>query len=387
MQRNCQQCNCQQRNCQQRILGVLSFLILVLALTPASSEAQLCYETHWLTVSDQDDVVRRVNPVTLEVEAEFPMSIAGAIEIDALRGIAIHPVTGNWYLLAMTSLPPSPAPSPWLMEYNPIDDTLQLLGFTVLDFNDLDITPNGEIRAITNTLTTGNSNYCELSTITGGPTDLCLYPGSNGGDSIALGSGGTVFRASGGYVSGTLATFEAPSTPPGGASPCDTSVINISTTLAEQPIRSLTYQAQDDAFIWVQGDTARSAYSVTASGAETFLGTFDHDVNSISLIEVVVACPVGDEFIRGDCNIDMGVNVADAVFLLSSLFVPGSTPIACRDAGDVNDDGGVNVADAVFLLSSLFVPGSASIPAPNILDGCGSDPTTGDSLACTQSGC
>jgi len=63
-----------------------------------------------------------------------------------------------------------------------------------------------------------------------------------------------------------------------------------------------------------------------------------------------VPCPVGDEFIRGDCNNDMGVNVADAVFLLGSMFVPGEPPLSCRDAGDINDDGGVNIADAIFLL-------------------------------------
>ncbi|MGB1398155.1 MAG: hypothetical protein ACPG7R_09970, partial [Planctomycetota bacterium] len=59
---------------------------------------------------------------------------------------------------------------------------------------------------------------------------------------------------------------------------------------------------------------------------------------------------------------------------------------ACRDAGDVNDDGGVNVADAVFLLSSLFVPGSAPIPFPNIGDGCGDDPTA-DGQTCDSTGC
>ena len=375
-----------QRNCPRRILGVLSLLTLWVALAPTGVEAQFCLETRWLTVSDQDDVVRSVNPLTLEVEEAFAMSIPGAIEIDGIRGIAVHPTSGNWYMLTLTSLPPSPAPSPWLMEYNPIDDTLAIIGFTVLDFNDLDFTSNGEIRAITNQLSTGSSNLCELSTITGGPTDLCQYPGSNGGDSLSLGSGGAIFRASGGYVTGELASFEEPSAAPGSNS-CDTTSINISAQLSGEPIRTLTYLADQDTFLWVQGDTARSAYTVNVSGDETFLGTFDHDINGLALIEVAVPCPVGDEFIRGDCNSDTGVNVADAVFLLGSLFVPGSPPLSCRDAGDINDDGGVNVADAVFLLGSLFVPNSPGIPEPNLQSGCGADPTAADSLECDLSGC
>ena len=55
--------------------------------------------------------------------------------------------------------------------------------------------------------------------------------------------------------------------------------------------------------------------------------------------------------------------------------------------GDVNDDGGVNVADAVFLLSSLFVPGSTAIPEPNLQTGCGPDPTDTDPLQCDQTAC
>jgi len=94
--------------------------------------------------------------------------------------------------------------------------------------------------------------------------------------------------------------------------------------------------------------------------------------------------PPGSGFLRGDANGDGGQNVADAVFLLASLFVPGSSPITCDDAGDCNDDGGVNVADAVFLLSNLFIPGSTPIPAPSGPD-CGADPSA-DGLDCQQSG-
>lgn len=94
--------------------------------------------------------------------------------------------------------------------------------------------------------------------------------------------------------------------------------------------------------------------------------------------------PTGTEFRRGDINGDGGANVADAVFLLSSLFIPGSDPISCFDAADCNDDGGANVADAVYLLSSLFIPGSPDLPLPSGPE-CGVDPTD-DGLECLQPG-
>lgn len=95
--------------------------------------------------------------------------------------------------------------------------------------------------------------------------------------------------------------------------------------------------------------------------------------------------PLDPQFIRGDVNNDGGRNVADAVYQLASLFVPGSPAISCRDAGDCNDDGGVNVADAVFLLSNLFIPGSLPIPAPGTTLECGLDPTD-DALDCNSTG-
>lgn len=93
-----------------------------------------------------------------------------------------------------------------------------------------------------------------------------------------------------------------------------------------------------------------------------------------------------DVFIRGDSNGDGLVNVADAIFHLSALFLPGADQPACSDAADSNDDGGMNVADTVYLLSSLFVPGSPHPPPPH--PGCGPDPT-GDMLlgpSCPTSG-
>lgn len=87
------------------------------------------------------------------------------------------------------------------------------------------------------------------------------------------------------------------------------------------------------------------------------------------------------EFVRGDCNGDLAVNISDPVTLLAYLFNGG--PLGCAKAGDGNDDGQVNLGDAVYLLSAIF-SGGAPPPAP--YPACGPDPTT-DVLTCLSSPC
>ncbi|MFN0060209.1 MAG: hypothetical protein ACKVX7_17260 [Planctomycetota bacterium] len=80
------------------------------------------------------------------------------------------------------------------------------------------------------------------------------------------------------------------------------------------------------------------------------------------------------DFRRGDANDDGGFNIADAIWILGSLFIPGTPGLLCLDAADVNDDGAVNIADAVFALNALFVPGAPQPPPPTPPN-CGLDPT------------
>lgn len=101
-------------------------------------------------------------------------------------------------------------------------------------------------------------------------------------------------------------------------------------------------------------------------------------VTLIGAVAATAALPAGGpEFVRGDVNLDGGIDISDAIAILSALFSGGL--IGCSDAADTNDDGANDIADAVLLLSSLFVPGSMPIspPSPN----CGEDPTP-DALDC-----
>ncbi|TFH65291.1 MAG: PKD domain-containing protein [Candidatus Zixiibacteriota bacterium] len=66
----------------------------------------------------------------------------------------------------------------------------------------------------------------------------------------------------------------------------------------------------------------------------------------------------------GDANGDAGVDISDAVFLISYIFSGGQTPGACACSGignalgDANGDSGVDISDAVYLISYIFSGGS-----------------------------
>jgi hypothetical protein len=60
--------------------------------------------------------------------------------------------------------------------------------------------------------------------------------------------------------------------------------------------------------------------------------------------------------------------MADAIFLLKALYVPGALQPTCLDAADVDDalltDTSPTMADAIYLLRWLYVPGAPAPPPP-----------------------
>jgi len=89
----------------------------------------------------------------------------------------------------------------------------------------------------------------------------------------------------------------------------------------------------------------------------------------------------GDEFIRGDSDSSVGLDISDSLRTIGYLFL-GMEPPACLDAADINDDGRVDLADPVFCLDFLFRGGR---PPPEPFPGPGLDPTE-DALDCSSPG-
>ncbi|MBI4605503.1 MAG: hypothetical protein HY721_26355 [Planctomycetes bacterium] len=81
-------------------------------------------------------------------------------------------------------------------------------------------------------------------------------------------------------------------------------------------------------------------------------------------------------FVRGDSNGDDAVDISDAKFTLSYLFLGGGGP-RCADAADANDDGKIDVSDPVATLQFLFT-GERKLLPPRTP---GLDPTP-DGLRC-----
>lgn len=104
--------------------------------------------------------------------------------------------------------------------------------------------------------------------------------------------------------------------------------------------------------------------------------------NLMTRVEMGGCLPEAWSFIRGDLDTILGIDMADAVYLLKHLYVPGADDPPCMDAADVDDGGpedAPTMGDAIYLLKWLYVPGSPPPPEPYgegvyPVD-CGYDPT------------
>ncbi|MBI4603918.1 MAG: hypothetical protein HY721_18335 [Planctomycetes bacterium] len=76
-----------------------------------------------------------------------------------------------------------------------------------------------------------------------------------------------------------------------------------------------------------------------------------------------VVDPGEPTFLRGDANFDLKVDISDAVFTLSYLFLGGAAP-SCEDSADADDTGKLELTDAVFTLSFLFGGPARALPPP-----------------------
>ena len=83
-------------------------------------------------------------------------------------------------------------------------------------------------------------------------------------------------------------------------------------------------------------------------------------------------------FRRGDSNADGSLDISDARYTLSYLFLGGPQP-TCKQSADTNSDEKVDLTDAIYGLNYLFMGGP---PPPAPFEQCGVDP--GGSLECAS---
>ena len=83
---------------------------------------------------------------------------------------------------------------------------------------------------------------------------------------------------------------------------------------------------------------------------------FDYPANG-NASSVDVEQPAGTPFVRGDCNDDGGIDVADAVSFLDIAISGSGGSFVCDGACDTNNDGALDIADAVYSLTFQFSGG------------------------------
>jgi hypothetical protein len=119
-------------------------------------------------------------------------------------------------------------------------------------------------------------------------------------------------------------------------------------------------------------NASRTTGDVNGDGREDFAFVEIPAVVGVpGAIYVVYGLPENVDFTPGDAGFDERIDISDAVFVLSWLFLGGEAP-PCEDAADTDDSGSHNLSDAVVVLNHLFL-GSAAPPAPYPL--AGPDPT------------
>ncbi len=103
---------------------------------------------------------------------------------------------------------------------------------------------------------------------------------------------------------------------------------------------------------WVIDTELGIDYTVTI---EALLPADDNTGNNE---QVMTTTSHATQYVCGDANGDLSVNVGDAVFLINYIFSGGAGPEP-NESGDANCDGAVNVGDAVYLINFVFNGGAA----------------------------
>ena len=85
-------------------------------------------------------------------------------------------------------------------------------------------------------------------------------------------------------------------------------------------------------------------------------GSIEAELISGSVTLFPQYAPPDVPFIRGNCNGDDRVNIADGIWIINEIFQNGPAG-TCLIACDANDDSAVDVADATFIIMYRFMSG------------------------------
>jgi PKD repeat protein len=119
------------------------------------------------------------------------------------------------------------------------------------------------------------------------------------------------------------------------------------------------------------------SYTWTSPGVYTVgLRVMDEDGGMSADSAMVTISEESPSFIRADANADREVTMADVLFTVRYIYIPGSPVPPSMKAADTDDDGEVQMSDIIYTLRYVYIPGSPEPPYP--FPDCGSDPSPDD---------
>jgi hypothetical protein len=212
------------------------------------------------------------------------------------------------------------------------------------------------------------------------------FPNTTQGFSMGLGHDSTLLEATSVSLAGPVAALDGGNGPSFAESSIYTDGITIGCVYSFIGAETISYAAQETV-AEVSYSTVAGTLTGDTDGAATSLSwTNGLGAPNVTNVMVVGGGSIAAEtqdatitlvaasvtaYLRSDANADGRIDVADAIWMLSDLFL-GGVHLDCEAASDSNADGAYDVADPTFVIQFQFLEGSAP-PAP--YPDCGTTPS------------
>lgn len=278
----------------KRLFSALLVALAVLA-APSASEAQTLF-----TVTNGDDQLRTVNPLTATTLSGTPITLAGST-VTGGTGLAVDPTTGTFWAL----LNVSGGGGRRLVTLNTTTGVATLVGNTGAQFAGIAFTSTGTLFGVTGDGegTLVPETLYTLNKTTAAPTIFQTLGNGSDGEAIAFNpADGLMYHASGHIGAGNV-IFENIN-----LSTNAVTDIPIGTTpLVDEEAQALTWWGSQNVFLWKQNHGTGPLFRVTTSGGATLIGDLDHQAKGLAFSVAAVPEPTSIALVAGGLVCSGGV--------------------------------------------------------------------------------
>ena len=269
-------------------------------------------ELQLFSVDRSSDLLREIDPNTAATLSSISISLAGETVLGA-NGLAAQPGSNTLYAIVRVGS----TGSRQLVTIDPTTGVATLVGDAGPGLAGLAFDASGStLWAVSGNNGSPAESLFELSLINGASTFICTL--GNGSDGEAIGfnpDDGKLYHASGHTGAGVI--FETVDDLTN--DPCGITNIPIGGALDDEEAQALTWWSSEGVFLWKQNHDAGPLFRVTTGGAETLIGTLDHQSKGLALV--------------GDCP--LGVATANDICSSTSVTYSDSFSSGCGTTGTI----------------------------------------------------